>query len=100
MRMSQPTSQVRVFCIGFDTGLVGTIQIQIVKRDGTVAVTRSTTGITELVAGSGIYVCTLSPPQICDDYLIVWDSGTVSPDTVAVEELIVRPYAPDAYPYG
>lgn len=100
MRMSQPTSQVRVFCVGFDTGLTGTVQIQVVKRDGTVAIARSTTGITELLSGSGIYVCDLSPPRICDDYLIVWDDGSVAPTDVAVEELIVRPYAPDAYPYG
>jgi hypothetical protein len=71
---------------GAASGLVGTIGVQVVRGDGSVAIARSTDDIIELVPGSGVYAWTCdSGPSVPGDYSIVWDNGAA---TFAAEDLI------------
>lgn len=78
---------------GADTGLTGTIGVAITEEDGTVITARSTAGITENIAGSGVYSKTLTAPATAGDYLIVWDNGTG--DYADPEYLYVTASSPD-----
>lgn len=72
---------------GAPSGLVGTIGVQI--TDGAVVVSpRTTSGIVELPANSGVYVATLTAPSDAGDYDVVFDTGGESP-VFASEDLIV-----------
>lgn len=73
---------------GFVTGLVGTIGVRVTDGQGATVTERSTAGITEYPAGSGIYTKTFTAPTAAGQFQIVWDSGGASP-TWAVEELTV-----------
>lgn len=64
------------------TGLAGTIGIRILDNDGNVTVARTTTGITELVAGSGEYVVQRNAPAAAGTYAGVIDDGAVEPGHV------------------
>jgi hypothetical protein len=61
------------------TGLVGTIGVQIQDGQGTAVLARHTTGIVEAPAGSGIYTATMTAPAVAGQYVVVWDTGGVSP---------------------
>jgi hypothetical protein len=71
------------------TGLVGTIGVRIMDGQGATTTARTTTGIVETPAGSGIYVATLTAPTTAGTYQVVWDTGSVTPSTTAVDDLIV-----------
>jgi hypothetical protein len=72
---------------GAAPGLVGTIGVQVVDSDGNVAIARTTTGILELVVGSGVYLWTYdSAPAVIGAYEVVWDNGS---DTFASEDMLV-----------
>ena len=74
---------------GASSGLVGTIGVQVVRGDGSVAVARTTADIIELVPGSGVYWWTCAAaPTVPGEYEVVWDTG-LAPDTFASEDLIV-----------
>jgi hypothetical protein len=81
---------VTAVAAGAPSGLVGTIGVRIVQQaTGTTVVGRTTAGITEPVSGSGIYTAQLTAPNTIANYIIVWDTGTVTPQTVSTEELQV-----------
>ncbi len=61
-----------------DTGLVGTIGLRIMDGQGATTVARSTAGIVETPAGSGIYVATRTGPAT-GDYVLAWDTGDDPP---------------------
>lgn len=70
------------------TGLVGTLELGIYDGD-TVIQALSTTGINE-IAGSGKYVGTRTMPGTVGFYQLLWSvDGTLNPDSVAIEDLIV-----------
>ena len=46
----------------FDTGLTGTLGVRITDNAGATTLARTTAGITEYPAGSGIYAVTLTSP--------------------------------------
>lgn len=69
------------------TGLVGTIGVRIMDGQGGTTTARSTAGIVETPAASGIYAATLTAPA-AGDYLVVWDTGGVTP-TFGTEDLVV-----------
>ncbi len=72
------------------SGLAGTLGVRILKdSDGSTALARQTTGITETPAGSGVYVATLVAPTTAGEYTIVWDDGSVTPGHTASEDLLV-----------
>lgn len=75
-------------------GLVGTIGTRILRPDGTPVSDRSTDGITELLDGdppapSGFYSLERAAPTLQGRYTLLWDTGTVTPQTMAAEELVV-----------
>lgn len=74
---------------GFPTGLTGTVGVQILDNTGGVTVARTTTGIAEQPAGSGVYAKSFVAPLTVGQYTLVWDEGTISPGTVATEDLTV-----------
>ncbi len=75
--------------------LVGTIATQILLPDDTVAPggDRTTAGITELVlAGgqhTGLYTVARAAPTDVGRYLLLWDTGTITPTTIATDEILV-----------
>lgn len=71
------------------TGLVGTAGVQILNSANAVVMARTTAGISEAPAGSGLYFKSLVAPVTYGHYIIVWDTGTISPDTVAFDDLFV-----------
>lgn len=61
------------------TGLTGTIGVQIIDIDSmTILLPRTTTGITEIVAGSGVYVWSGTVADAIH-YLAIWDTGGNTP---------------------
>lgn len=79
----------------FATGLTGTLGVRIIDSTGASLVARRTTGIVELVAGSGFYVATidlttLSSAPAPGHYFVFWDNGSVSPGNNAAEDLLLH----------
>ena len=77
----------------FPTGLTGTIGVRVTDGIGGTTTSRTTSGIAEFPAGSGIYTVTLTAPTSAGQYQVVWDSGGGSP-TWATEELVVTSSSP------
>lgn len=84
-----PSSSREAVVQGFPTGLAGTVGFQVIDNVGGVTIARTTVGITERPAGSGVYVITFTTPAAAGDYTIVWDKGSIAPANVATEELVV-----------
>jgi hypothetical protein len=61
------------------TGLTGTIGVQVKDANDNVVVARTTEGITEVAAGSGIYQWNATAPQQPGPYVIIWDTGGATP---------------------
>lgn len=79
-------------------GLVGTVGVRIIRdSDGVTVSPRKTTGIIELVAGSGTYRAQLVAPEPTGEYTIFWDTGVVGPGTTATEDMTVSAIAEDAH---
>jgi hypothetical protein len=74
------------------TGVAGTMGVQIVDNIGNVVVARRT-GAAEFPSGSGIYHISMGvvPALVPGRYGVIWDTGTVSPTTVAVDDLVIVP---------
>ncbi len=81
----QPSVTFSPTCDGFATGLTGTIGVRI-DQGASVSVARTTSGIVEYPASSGIYVATITAPADSGSYQIVWDDGGTM---FAVEDLTV-----------
>lgn len=80
------------------TGLTGVIGVRIEKSDGTNHTPRTTAGIVEVEADSGIYVKDdLVAPDEKATYVVVWDTGGGTP-TFASEELLVATDLPTPAP--
>jgi hypothetical protein len=73
------------------TGLEGTIGFQILDNRGAAWTPRFTAGIHEYPAGSGFYYAILIAPTVAGQYTILWDTGTISPTTIASDDLVVGP---------
>ena len=78
------------------SGLVGTLGVRIMDGQGATTTARTTSGIVETPASSGTYVATLTAPTTAGQYVVFWDTGTVSPSTTASEDLTVTHTAPVA----
>lgn len=70
----------------FPTGLTGSLGVQILDNAGNTTTARTTSGIAEYPAGSGIYAVTLTSPGTAGQYSLAWDDGS---DHWAVEDLVV-----------
>ena len=78
------------------TGLMGTLGVRILRNiDNVEVLPRTTLGITEAPAGSGHYTAVLIAPVDPGEYSVFWDTGTVTPQTTASEDLTVT-LVPDA----
>lgn len=98
MRYELPDATFSARVDSFDTGLTGTIGVQILDSLGDVATARTTDGIIESPAGSGSYLATLTAPSTSGDYTIFWDAGTITPATTAGEQLNVTTTIPNWIP--
>lgn len=91
MIYAQPGNEFTAVAEGFPSGLVGTISVQIERKDGTTALAPSTSGIVEVESGSGTYVAgALIAPTTKGTYIVLWKNGS----TYASEELLVAIDAP------
>lgn len=76
------------------TGLIGTIGVRISNpATDTDTVARTTSGIAEYPAGSGIYIASLTAPAAAGMYLVIWDDGSGS---YATDDLWVSTSSPAA----
>lgn len=93
---ASPSGSFYAVCTGFASGLTGTLGVRVVNDATSATVTaRTTSGITENPASSGRYVYSGTAPSSAGKYSVVWDSGSVSPSTLADEQLIV--YSDDSW---
>lgn len=91
MRYEPPGATIDVALSGAPTGLTGTMAVRLMKvvtsGADTIAVARTTAGIVENPAGSGIYQASITLPSTVGDYYAVWDDGstfTRDDDTIRV----------------
>jgi hypothetical protein len=69
--------QVESTAEGSETGLVGTMTVEVVKlSDESVATAATTAGIVEVPSGSGIYYTRVTAPTVAGSYAIVWKDGS------------------------
>lgn len=89
---AQPSEKVEIAANDDSTGLVGSLGYQVIDpQTAAVVVARSTAGVVEAPAGSGLYFARLTAPASSGSYVIVWDKGTISPETVAYDQLVINP---------
>lgn len=73
---------------GAPTGLTGTVGVRLINDLTDVeTMARTTAGISEVPAGSGHYLFKGTGPAP-GDYSVVWDTGSVTPTTVASDRLL------------
>lgn len=85
-----PGATFEASAANFDFGLAGTIGVRITDGQGATITARTTSGVAEYPANSGIYTATLTAPVISGQYQVIWDDGG-SPAGWASEELIITP---------
>lgn len=93
-----PSTQFEATATGFPSNLAGTIGVRIVDNTGTTVVARTTSGVLEHPAGSGLYAKTLTSPTVPGQYSVVWDTGGTDVSW-AVEELVVQVFPTPPSPY-
>lgn len=76
MLRATPATSFETVVGGFATGLTGTIGVRIRDGAGGNSLARTTAGIAEDIAGSGIYRATLTAPSIAGQYWVIWDNGS------------------------
>lgn len=73
-----------------DLGATGlTPGVRILDNAGATTTARTTAGISEYPAGSGIYHKTLTAPAVAGQYTIAWDNGSQTAGNFATEDLLV-----------
>lgn len=70
--------------------------VQILADDGTVVAPRVLAD--EVLAGSGVYAAALTSPTTEGTYIILWDSGAITPTTTATDVLHVTYTRPTSLP--
>lgn len=88
MIFAKPSTSFESTATGFTSGLTGTIGVRVTDGVGGTTIARTTSGIVETPAGSGVYVATLTAPASVGQYQVTWDDGG-SPTTWAAEELTI-----------
>lgn len=72
------------------TGLVGTLGVRIIDTpSGSTFLARTTAGIVENPAGSGLYEWSGAGPTTAGTWSVIWDDGATTPGHTAIEELVV-----------
>lgn len=80
----------------FPTGLAGTLGVRVRTSAGANFLARTTAGIVEDIAGSGMYRYSLTAPTTAGNYEIIWDAL----GTWGSEELVVTWTSSEAAPSG
>jgi hypothetical protein len=81
MLFVQPGASITASVENLPTGLVGVLGVRLIAvANGEEVIERQVDEISELPAGSGIYVTQLVAPTTAGDYLLVWDTGGKAPD--------------------
>lgn len=97
MQRVAPGVDFEAYTSGFDTGLAGTIGVRLRDGQGADAIARTTIGIAEDIAGSGIYRVTLNAPDDQGQYWLIWDDddGTyAAPEELLVTASLLGPAVP------
>jgi hypothetical protein len=71
---AQPGASFEAAVSGFPTGGVGSVGVRIGNGVGGTVTARTTAGVVEFPAGSGIYLATLTAPATAGQYVVVWDT--------------------------
>jgi hypothetical protein len=88
---AKPSESIEVSVEAGTTGLVGTLGVQVINVATDVAtIARTTAGISEVPAGSGLYFVNLPAPSIPGSYIVLWDKGSITPASVAYDLLTVN----------
>jgi phage gp36-like protein len=91
MRYEKPGASFEATLDNAPAGLVGTLGIRVTHDSATVTA-RTTAGIVEYPAGSGVYTATLTAPSTEGDYRIVWDTGGLTPSWASEDlEVVANP---------
>lgn len=93
-----PSASFEATSDGFPTGLTGTLAVRIVDGQGVTVTARSTSGVSEYPAASGIYTVTKTAPATPGQYQIIWDTGGTDVSW-AVEDITVQVPSPAPLPY-
>jgi hypothetical protein len=93
-----PSTTFPAVASGLATGLVGTVGVRIRDNQGNDVTPRTTAGIVEDIAGSGIYRTTLTAPAYLGQYTVVWDTGGTSPSYITDDLFITADAQPDVTP--
>lgn len=88
MIYAAPSSTVEIVADNYATGLAGTIGYRVRDNQGADSIARTTVGITEDIAGSGIYRAQFTAPTVAGQYTVIWDSGGATP-IFSSEELVI-----------
>lgn len=89
-----PGSTFTAIIEGVPTGVGASLGVRIINAsDDTVTLARTTSGLAEAVAGSGVYEIQLVAPSTAGEYILVWDDATTE---YASEPLTVGGVAPPA----
>jgi hypothetical protein len=91
MIYSAPGAPIEAVAQAFSSGLAGTVGVRIRDNVGNDSLARTTAGVVEDIASSGIYRVTLVAPSAAGQYSIVWDDGS---GNYATEDLVVTSNAP------
>ena len=81
-----PSAVFEAVATGFATGLTGTLGVRLLSSAGATITARTTGGITEDIAASGIYRANITAGAAAGHQLIVWDNGA---SQFAVESILV-----------
>lgn len=73
---------------GAPSGLA-TVGVRLMDSTGATVLARTTAGVAEFPGGSGFYQVTLNAPSLAGAYVVVWDTGTITPSTTAAEDVLV-----------
>lgn len=91
---AQPGGTFTTTASGAPTGLTGTIGYRVInQRGGAILIARTTAGVVEEPAGSGIYVANDVPipnDAAHGNYLIVWDTGGGAPTYADPDQLTIN----------
>lgn len=100
MIYSPPNTSFEAIVEGFASGLVGTVGVRVRDNQGADTIARTTAGIAEDIAGSGIYRVTLTAPNTAGQYTVVWDTGGSNPRYATEELTISTSVFPSGVPTG
>jgi len=87
---AQPGASFETAVSGFPSGGVGSVGVRIGDGIGGTVTARTTAGVVEFPAGSGIYLATLTAPTTAGQYVVVWDLPDDGGDAYDIQSLTVN----------